>query len=223
MPAVIVALVALGAVGLFLALPGKGALRWLGAAPLLAALAAAVALGISVGGDERWVYGVLATVSLAAAARVITHEKPVYSALYFILVIISTAAMMMLMQASFLAFAILIVYAGAILVTYVFVIMLAQQGQQRARYDVTSREPLLGAFGGMAVVAVITGALFEPGAPLEVPVEGQAGTIAALGELLLTQYVVAVQLAGVLLLAAMVGAIAIAKRTPLPDDVVEAD
>ena len=60
---------------------------------------------------------------VGSAIRVITHPHPVYAALYFILTIIAMAGLILLLSAEFMAFAVIIVYAGAILVTYLFVIM----------------------------------------------------------------------------------------------------
>ncbi len=76
---------------------------------------------------------IFSVIAVAAAVRMITHSKPVYSALYFILVVLSSAGLFLLLQAEFMAFALVIVYAGAILVTYVFVLMLAQQAERRKR------------------------------------------------------------------------------------------
>jgi NADH:ubiquinone oxidoreductase subunit 6 (subunit J) len=124
--------------------------------------------------------------------------------------------MLILMDAEFLAFALLIIYAGAILVTYVFVIMLAQQSGGPAGYDQRAREPFAGVVTGFILLAVLTTrltagdgqALVTPSADLE----SAHGGVVQVGTQLLTHYVVGIELAGVLLLVAMVGAIAIARR-----------
>lgn len=214
-------LTTLGAVGLFLAMP-RGQLKtpflatlaFLGAAALL--LAAIVPM--TVGGAERWWTGLLGLVGLIGGVRLITHAKPVYSALYFILVALSATGMLVLMEAEFLAAALLIIYAGAIMVTYVFVIMLAQQSGGPRPYDKEAREPALGVLCGFIVLAVVALQIASPEAaslpppPNDLP--NAVGTVIPVGVHLLTQYVVAIQIAGVLLLAAMVGAVAIARRTP---------
>src|SRR5688500_7524070 len=69
-----------------------------------------------------WIFSAIA---LFAALRVITHPRPVYAALYFVLTVFATAGLFILMWAEFMAAALVLIYAGAILVTYVFVIMLA--------------------------------------------------------------------------------------------------
>ncbi|GAF80706.1 unnamed protein product, partial [marine sediment metagenome] len=97
-----------------------------------------------------------ATIAVAAAARVITHPQPVYSAVYFVLVVVAVAALLVLLKAEFLAVALIIIYAGAILVTYLFVIMLARQGGSPT-YDRRAREPFLAVLVGFALMATIAG------------------------------------------------------------------
>lgn len=217
MPVVLVLLIALGAVGLFLALPGRGVtFARAGIILLLAALAGALGFLLPqfLPGTGRGWFAVLSLIGVLAAVRVITHPRPVYSALYFILVVVATAGLLVVMQATFLAAALVIIYAGAILVTYLFVIMLAQQGSQAAPYDARAREPFWGVLAGFIVLAVLSGRILaegEPSAPAQAAAP-LAGSPEMVGKLLLTEYVVAMQVAGVLLLAAMVGAVAIARR-----------
>jgi NADH-quinone oxidoreductase subunit J len=220
MPGVLlIVLLTLGGLGLYLAMPG-GRLQWGWAALILLAgvAAALVALVLPLTGQyaqQAW-FAMLSLVALAAAIRVITHRRPVYSALYFVIVIIAVAGLLILMQAEFLAVALLIIYAGAILVTYVFVIMLAQQSGGPAPYDQRARGPFLGVVTGFILLATLTARLAigdEQAAQRLAPDSGDAlGAVAPVGTHLLTHYIVGVELAGVLLLAAMVGAIAIARR-----------
>ena len=158
------------------------------------------------------------------AGTVITHPKPVYSALYFILVVLSVACLMILQAAEFLGIAVIIVYAGAILVTYVFVIMLAQQSGASA-VDTRAREPLMAVLAGFVIMAAVAGQTAQLPSPEGLPATGEdivpafAGSnTAQVGFTLLSQYVVALEIAGVLLLVAMIGAIALAKKR-VPRDV----
>jgi NADH-quinone oxidoreductase subunit J len=220
MPSVLlIALLTLGGIGLYLAMPGGRVHLARAALILLAGAAAAlVALVLPLAGEhgrQVW-FALLALVGLVGAVRVITHRRPVYSALYFILVVIAVAGMLILMQAEFLAVALLIIYAGAILVTYVFVIMLAQQAGGPAPYDQRAHGPLAGVVTGFILLAALTWRLAQSGSAVtlmpEAHVQRAFGGVASVGTHLLTQYVVGIELAGVLLLAAMVGAIAIARR-----------
>jgi len=147
--------------------------------------------------------------------RVITHRRPVYSALYFVLLILAVTGLLVLLEAKFLAAALVIVYAGAILVTYVFVIMLAQQATA-APYDARAREPFWGCLAGFLLLAIVGMQLLSGGAAATPAGPAAVGTVAEVGTRLLTHYAVAVQVGGLLLLAAMVGAIAIARRKPAP-------
>ena len=231
-------LAVLGGFGLFLAMPGAlQNLRLLGYAMLLAGAAVTAvvlgtyylpdALAADAAADElpRKIWFVaFALIGLWGATRVITHTKPVYAALYFILVIIASTGLLFLAQAEFLAAALLTIYAGAILVTYVFVIMLAQAPGGPTVYDRRSREPFLGCLTGFVLLGLIAARLAA--APAESPAvtdmsEEALGTLERVGLPLLSNYMIGIQITGVLLLAAMVGAIAIARRRALPDEEVE--
>jgi NADH-quinone oxidoreductase subunit J len=225
MPGLVILFLVVGAIGLFLALPGgrRRTIRagWIvlaaaGAALIVAAdrLLAAYA-GVAV-------FTICALIAIFAAIRVITHPRPVYSAVYFVLLVVAVAALLVQMQAQFLAAALVIVYAGAIVVTYVFVIMLAQQARP-AWYDMQARDPILGCLAGFVLLWVLTSQLFGPAPPAE-PALGHAGTgtVETIGWNLLTTYIIAIQIIGLLLLAALVGAIAIARRRAAGETAEEA-
>jgi len=106
-------------------------------------------------------YVVFSLIAVVSAVRMITHGRPVYSALYFVLVVLSSAGLFLLLEAEFMAFALIIVYAGAILITYMFVLMLAQQspepgGQGQPEYDLNPREPAAGAIVGFILLALLS-------------------------------------------------------------------
>lgn len=108
-----------------------------------------------------------AILALGASVRMITHPRPVYSALYFILTIIASCGMYLLLSAEFMAFALVIIYAGAILITYLFVIMLATQAPSSAsaqfidETDAVAREPVISCVIGFALLAILTTAMFR--------------------------------------------------------------
>src|SRR5690606_18331684 len=103
----------------------SGGIVALGAMVYLGVLVARIAGGVE--HDSPILYGLFGLIALYGAGQMISNPRPVHAALYFVLVVIATAAMFLLMQAEFMAFALVIVYAGAILITYMFVIMLADQ------------------------------------------------------------------------------------------------
>jgi NADH-quinone oxidoreductase subunit J len=192
----------------------------------LAAVAGLGTLGASLlwpGGGSAVGFASLAAVAVFAAAKVVTHAKPVYSAVYFILVVTAVDCLMIVQEAEFLGIALIIVYAGAILVTYVFVIMLAQQSGAAA-VDNRARRPFGAVLAGFVMVAAVSARMADlPEASHAVHPRGHdaamtvgAGNTAGVGAELLSRYVVALEIAGVLLLVAMIGAIVMAqKRVPL--------
>ena len=105
---------------------------------------------------------IFSLIAVASAVRMITHSRPVYSALYFIMVVLSSAALFLFLQAEFMAFALVIVYAGAILITYMFVLMLAQQAPDpqhpdaQPEYDRVPREPLAAVVVGFIMLSLLT-------------------------------------------------------------------
>jgi NADH-quinone oxidoreductase subunit J len=163
-----------GAIGVCLALPRRGlSPQIIGA--LVFALAFGilmVGLGIKAGkaGLPNFNFYLFSIIALGSALRVISHPRPVYAALYFILTILASAGLYVLLSAEFMAFALIIVYAGAILITYLFVIMLAtetptaDQVEALADYDRYSREPAMATVVGFMLIAGIT-TLIATGVP----------------------------------------------------------
>jgi len=169
-PIVLYAMIALGAVGVLLALP-RARVNFALPGFLIGATAGGivlVALGskaVAQSGPEglpNLYFYVFGFVALAASLRVITHPKPVYSALYFILTILATCGLFLILSAEFMAFALVIIYAGAILITYLFVIMLATQApteelsENQAPFDRVAREPVLATASGFLLLAVLS-------------------------------------------------------------------
>ncbi len=296
---ILYALFALGGAGVYLALPGTRSLKTAAALLALPALAGLmVLLATRVVFESGLAYFIIfGSIALVATARVITHEKPVYSAVYFVLVVLAIAFLLVVQQAEFLAVALVVVYAGAILVTYVFVIMLAQQSGAPA-YDRRAREPLFAVLLGFLTMATVAGRVTDlprerasPGGRTDVardfspwtqasqlsspggranagvrPPSGREqeygrppgpegpgydratsgrsthavaqrdftasgaqpdslasadmGNTVMVGRVMLTRYVIALEIAGVLLLVAMIGAIAMARKRVPADEYV---
>lgn len=178
-PYILYGLCAIGAVGVCLALPRRGRSPQIVGA-LLAALAGAgalAALALKNPTDLPDIYFyIFSAIGLGAALRVITHPRPVYAALYFVLTVIATGGLFLVLSAEFMALAMIIVYAGAILITYLFVIMLATQAPKEGEvetltgYDTQAREPIAATVVGFVLVGVLTSLMFtsvqgEPPAP----------------------------------------------------------
>ena len=218
---------AFGGAGVYFLLPkGDRSKTMVGAVLGLSALVAlliVLATHVMSSGPGGGYFYLVAAIALVAATRVITHPQPVYSALYFVLVVVAVAALLVLLHAEFLAIALIIIYAGAIMVTYLFVIMLARQPGSPT-YDRRAREPFFAVLAGFILMAAVAGRATElpPSVPSQAPA---AVTVAddetaslpdsntlAIGALVMTKYVVALEIAGALLLIAMVGAIGLSKK-----------
>jgi len=161
----------LGAAGLAVSMPRRGT-----SLAVVGALLGAVALGLVFLGlglaaplgslPNAWFYA-FAVLGLGSGLRMITHPRPVYAALYFVMTIVSSAGLFVLLSAEFMAFALIIIYAGAILITYLFVIMLATQApseeesDRQSEYDASAREPVAAAAIGFVLLAVLTTVLFR--------------------------------------------------------------
>jgi NADH-quinone oxidoreductase subunit J len=215
-------------------------------------------LGIS---SAAWIYYyIFSAIAIAAAVRVITHTRPVYSALWFVLVVCATAGLFLILSAEFMAFAMIIIYGGAILVTYVFVIMLASQSGAAGddagepAYDRIAVEPVAAIAAGFLLLAVLLSVMFAPGnitppdaaaiarreqtihneifAPGRVPSAdadaaedanlqllarrdargGAYDNVAYVGLDLFQSHPLGLELAGVILLVSLVGAVVIARK-----------
>ncbi|MFV0442568.1 MAG: NADH-quinone oxidoreductase subunit J [Planctomycetaceae bacterium] len=167
--------------------------------------------------------------ALLCGTLMITSRNPAYGALWFALVTLCTCGMFLEQSAPFLAAATIIVYAGAIIVTFLFVIMLAQT-EGETTYDQRSRRPFLSTLAAFVLLGLVLTSLDEwsrasaaTGAqtivatdgvnPLSrVPADQPLGEMRGLGRSLFGDYLFAVETAGTLLLIASIGAIAIAPR-----------
>jgi NADH-quinone oxidoreductase subunit J len=177
---------------------------------------------------EGILFVVFATMALLCAVLMITSRNPVYSALWFALVTLSVCGLFLLQSAPFLAAATIVVYAGAIVVTFLFVIMLAQQSGSTI-YDQRSRQPMVATLAAFIVLGALLSTfepwheaqLIDPQAaaalinsnPLSRPAAAEPlGTMHGLGRSLFGDYLFAVELAGTLLLIATIGAVIMAPR-----------
>lgn len=183
-PILMLVLSAVGAAGLCLALPRRGTTP-----QVVGAVVAGLALGLLVlaltlknpAHAPNIYFYLFSAIALGSALRVITHPKPVYAALYFILTIIASAGLYLILAAEFVSFAVIIVYAGAILITYLFVIMLASQSptedQDRgeADYDITAREPIAASVVGFLLLAGLSSLAFRGASDLPKAAETVSG------------------------------------------------
>jgi NADH-quinone oxidoreductase subunit J len=131
---------------------------------------------------ETALFSLFSAAAVFCAILMITNRNPVYSALWFAMVTLNVCGLFLLQFAPFLAAATVIVYAGAIVVTFVFVIMLAQQSGATI-YDQRSRQPVVGVVAAFAVLALVLAALGRSTADQAVnhPVDAVADDRAGVG------------------------------------------
>jgi NADH-quinone oxidoreductase subunit J len=217
----------LAALGMWLMLP-RGAARGRGVGAVLVA----IALGFAASQMPRlgdWiddsVFFVLAAVTIVSAVAAVTFRNPVYCAIWFGQMLLGTAGLFLFTGAQFLAVATTVVYAGAILVTFLFVLMLAQP-EGKTAYDRVSWEAMLAAATGVVILAALSMTIGRVLAPTNaihslpsVPTAQELAAnilssahVARLGGELFGHYLIAIEVAGILLLVALIGAAVIIGR-----------
>ncbi len=158
-------------------------------------------------------------VLLFAAFRVITSRNPVYAVLYLVLAFFQAAAIWLLLKAEFLAIALVLVYVGAVMVLFLFVVMMLDIKVDGLREGFWKHFPLAAVVGvvvALEMAAVLMGGFRVSDEPQNAAVLGRAGielsNTRELGKILYSQYVYPLEIAGAILLVAMIAAIALTLR-----------
>ena len=159
-------------------------------------------------------------VLLFAAFRVITARNPVYAALFLVLAFFQAAAIWILLKAEFLAISLVLVYVGAVMVLFLFVVMMLDINVDSLRAGFWKHFPLaatVGALIALEMAAVLLGG-FRTGEEPRTMTAAQAAVAAQpntkeLGKLLYSQYLYPLEIAAVILLVAIIAAIALTLRT----------
>lgn len=154
-------------------------------------------------------------VMLGASFRVITAKSTVHSALFLILAFFNASCLWMILKAEFLAITLVLVYIGAVMVLFLFVVMMLDIGSDKVRDGFWKHLPLaglIGAFIALEMAAVLLdGFRLSTPAPLD-PVAIKLGNAKMLGISIYTSYLYPLQIAAVLLLVAIIAAIALTLR-----------
>src|SRR4051812_8460960 len=161
-------------------------------------------LGYSV---TQWVFGVLSFLAIMFALMVVFSRNPVNSVLYLVLTFFCIAGHYLLLNAQFLAVVHIVVYAGAIMVLFLFVIMLMDLNQDNEPQKTWITKIIAGIAGGM-LLCVLVGSL-KGSEQLGIAQYGssQIGLVKNLGKVLFSEFLFPFEIASILLLAALVGAI----------------
>ncbi len=219
---------------------------FIGAGVVALLLAAGVAIGFTPGTFESYMLMGFCALATGGGIGFLVAREPVYAALGFATAVLSVCGVLFMQSALFIAAATMIVYAGATIIIFLFVLMFAQQTELR-NYDVQLNNPLVAAAIGAILLATITMCVTGENAILPMRQDATRslsaadlpdnlrteagkeavkrldvidpglrfvpGSTAGLGRSLYTDYLIAVELAGTVLLVATIGAIALAQRS----------
>ncbi|NUO89136.1 MAG: NADH-quinone oxidoreductase subunit J [Cupriavidus sp.] len=163
------------------------------------------------------IFYVFALVLVLSALKVITAKNPVHSALFLVLSFFTAAAIWMLLQAEFLAILLVLVYVGAVMVLFLFVVMMIDIDIEHLRRDFWTYVPMASIVGALIIaeMAIVLVRNFigttTPVAPSGSQQPGYTNT-GALGKLIYTDYIYAFEVAGIILLVAIIAAVALTLR-----------
>jgi len=154
-------------------------------------------------------------VLLFAAFRVITARNPVHAALYLVLTFFQASMIWMLLKAEFLSITLVLVYVGAVMVLFLFVVMMMDVNVENLRVGFWKHFPLAALVGvviALEMAAVLMGGFRLVDDPNAASAAANADNAKELGKLLFTQYLVQLEVAAAILLVAMIAAIALTLR-----------
>ena len=155
-----------------------------------------------------------ATLAIASALAMVINKHTVNSALFLVLNLLSLAGIYLLMEAQFLAIIQVLVYAGAIMVLFLFVIMLLNLDSETKLFDRIAAKEIVVVLVSAAILAQVMFSIYtwigiEAPNPIAL---GELGTVEAVGNVLYTDYLLPFEVIAILLTAAVVGALVLAQR-----------
>ena len=163
--------------------------------------------------SELVTFFVFAVPLVATALGVVIAKNPVYAAMNLVAAFFFMAGIYVLLVAHLIAFMQILVYAGAVMVLFLFVIMLLSIGDEHLGKERKKAMQLVGVLGAVGLGAVLWGAIRAVPERAAVPVDpSQFGTVKAVGRILFTQYLLPFEATSLLLLVAIVGAVVVAKE-----------
>jgi NADH-quinone oxidoreductase subunit J len=160
------------------------------------------------------VFYFFAAILVLSALRVITTRNPVHAALFLVLAFFSASGIWMLLHAEFLAITLVLVYVGAVMVLFLFVVMMLDINIDVLRAGFRKNLPLALLVGGVVIVEMylVINAAFRVAEPVTVTKSADYSNTREVGKLIYTQYVYALEIAAIILLVGMVAAIALTLR-----------
>ena len=165
---------------------------------------------------ESVIFYFFALITVLSAASVVSVKNPVHAALFLVLTFFSTACIWMLLEAEFLAITLVLVYVGAVMVLFLFVVMMLDINIARIREGFIRFVPV-----GIALAVVMFGLIYSVVSDDQFSLQSMAAPVAKaadysntkeLGKVLYTEYVFAFEIAAVILLVAIIAAISLTMR-----------
>ena len=161
---------------------------------------------------ETLFFYLFASITCLAGLMVISSRNPVHSVLFLILAFFNAAGLFVLLGAEFLAMLLVVVYVGAVAVLFLFVVMMLDINFVELREGFQRYMPLGLGVGGVLLAEILFVFFNSADMPETVVMVNEVSNTRALGRILYTDYVYLFQLAGLILLVAMIGAIALTLR-----------
>ncbi len=163
---------------------------------------------------QAFVFYLFATIMVVSAFRMITVRNPVHAALFLVLTFFTSAALWLLLEAEFLAITLILVYVGAVMVLFLFVVMMLDINVAQLREGFIRFLPVGIAVALIMIIemvlVVVTSEQFDMATPTPAPAD--FSNTEALGNVLYTDYVYPFEIAAVILLVAIIAAIALTMR-----------
>ena len=165
---------------------------------------------------QAFVFFFLSAILIAASLRVITARNPVHAALHLILAFFTCGGIWALLQAEFLAIAIILVYVGAVMVLFLFVVMMLDINLDRVREGFWNYLPLGAMLGILMVVemGLVLGSKYLQVPLVDALVPAGVSNTKSIGALMFSEYVYPFELASIVLLVGMIAAIVLTYRGP---------
>ncbi len=160
----------------------------------------------------QWLFGILSFMAIMFALMVVFSRNPVNSVLYLVLTFFCIAGHYLLLNSQFLAVVHIAVYAGAIMVLFLFVIMLMNLNQDTEPQKTMLSKLIAGVIGGLLLIVLVGALKGTEQLHLQQYGHSEIGLIKNLGKVLFSEYLFPFEIVSVLLLAALVGAIMIGKK-----------
>ena len=161
---------------------------------------------------ETVLFWVFAVPLVATALGVIVARSPVYAAMNLVAAFFFMAGIYVLLTAHLIAFMQVLVYAGAVMVLFLFVIMLLSLGDEHLYPKQKTAMQWIGVLGGVTLTSVLATAVYRVADSGMRPVDASFGTVKAVGNVLFTEFLLPFEATSLLLLVAIVGAVVVAKE-----------